>query len=499
MFKAVYEEGDELKLYTYKNILKGNESDIDLGNHSITRFKFIQDLRQLKLINIQDKPIKQSYLDYIEFLLTNMYELNQNEYKSIFGKGSCPIQCRTLTNEQNVNKFIGYLKINLENYLTNVELISNDQLEVCHKFVDINKNLTKEVEPTPMWDSWLSRFEEIDRTLFMAFTFSIFKADSRVKAMLYILDREGSTGKSLISRVFDRYIGKENSNAVISFNPKDNGRFSNVGLDKALIILISENTELNLLENPTIKKILGNDRMTIEGKGTNQYDTYVKGKIMVFSNERLYSNNKSSNNDRLLEIEIVKEQDISHPKVSSFFKKDKKDKNKVQFLENVNSEMVEDAFIEELDSFLIKCKEHYGHYISGDLLISPKERDIRKTGIDLFIDTYFDIEGKDFYSINDIKKLTYKDGISLNTFDACVEHFREELDKDLSIPQIKKLKSTTRYGDAGSKFKKSGERMRFKGVKLKNKFKMEADTLVELINEGEYNKEKNNKDTYGIE
>ena len=150
----------------------------------------------------------------------------------------------------------------------NIVSISNSTNEYCFSYIpleqirELNKN-----NPTPAWDNFLLQFNlEVERELFMAFVYGIFKADNFGRQILW-LQGAGLSGKSTIVNVIADELKRYGEHLVRTIAGRFNfDKYGFDGLDQARLSIVSDTKERALLSRPEILQITGNDYVHVQGK-----------------------------------------------------------------------------------------------------------------------------------------------------------------------------------------------------------------------------------------
>src|SRR5574344_861532 len=83
---------------------------------------------------------------------------------------------------------------------------TNDKNVKALRYIDLSTVCKK--GPHPRWDFYWKRYTPAEAKVYKAFIWSIFKADSRGRQMLYIYDPQGYSGKSVVTNVIAKFVGE---------------------------------------------------------------------------------------------------------------------------------------------------------------------------------------------------------------------------------------------------------------------------------------------------
>lgn len=164
------------------------------------------------------------------------------------------------------------------------KLYSNDPDEPALLHIDLD-TLIKPGE-CPSWDFYFSsRYTPEEAKVLRVFLFCIFYAKNKTRQMLYILDVDGFSGKSLLINVITRVLGAKYVQAV----QKDslNNQFSMAKVWDKILVSISDNKNPQLLRSEKLHMMTGGDQADIEKKGKDSFIARLQMKVIASGNTRL--------------------------------------------------------------------------------------------------------------------------------------------------------------------------------------------------------------------
>jgi len=239
--------------------------------------------------------------------------------------------------------------------VVNVPPISNSPHEYCFSYIpleqirELNKNSS-----IPAWDNFLLQFNlEVERELFMAFVYSIFKANNYGRQILW-LQGAGLSGKSTIANVIADELKCYGNHLVKTIPGKFNfDKYGFDGLDKARLAIISDTKERAILSRPEILQITGNDYVSVQGKFKHAKTIKIFNKVMAVSNVSPFiSINKLHETSRMLYLRLDTE--LCKERFNYWYKNtDNKGDWKVQLHK-------------EFNTFLGNCAIYYYKYLVMD-------------------------------------------------------------------------------------------------------------------------------------
>lgn len=164
------------------------------------------------------------------------------------------------------------------------KLYSNDPAEPALLHIDLDKMIKP--GPCPNWDFYFSsRYTPEEAKVMRVFIFCIFYAKNKTRQMLYILDVDGFSGKSLIINVISRVLGQKYVQAV----QKDSlsNQFSIAKVWDKILVSISDNKNPQLLRSEKLHMMTGGDQADVEKKGRDSFSARLQMKVIASGNTRL--------------------------------------------------------------------------------------------------------------------------------------------------------------------------------------------------------------------
>lgn len=164
------------------------------------------------------------------------------------------------------------------------KLFSNDPNETALHHIDI-ENLMDYEGKHPTWDFYFLRFDPQEARVIRAFIFAIVYAKNRSRQILYILDVDGFSGKSVLINVLTQVLGAKYVQAV----QKDslNNQFSMAKVWDKILVSISDNKNPQLLRSEKLHMMTGGDQADIEKKGRDSFSARLQMKVIASGNVKL--------------------------------------------------------------------------------------------------------------------------------------------------------------------------------------------------------------------
>lgn len=140
-------------------------------------------------------------------------------------------------------------------------------------------------EPCPTWDFWLKRFTDDEAKVFMAYVWSIFDAGNTSRQLLYIYDKDGFSGKSVVLNAIFNGLGEDLCVAL----QKDSlsNQFAMAKIYGKRLITIDDNKNPNLVRSEKMHMILGGAVAEIEQKGRNSFSAKLCCRVIACGNTML--------------------------------------------------------------------------------------------------------------------------------------------------------------------------------------------------------------------
>ena len=139
--------------------------------------------------------------------------------------------------------------------------------------------------PCPTWEFWLKRFTEDEAKVFMAYVWSIFDAGNTSRQLLYIYDKDGFSGKSVVLNAIFNGLGEDLCVAL----QKDSlsNQFAMAKIYGKRLITIDDNKNPNLIRSEKMHMILGGAVAEIEQKGRNSFSAKLCCRVIACGNVML--------------------------------------------------------------------------------------------------------------------------------------------------------------------------------------------------------------------
>ena len=160
---------------------------------------------------------------------------------------------------------------------------SNDPNVPALNYLDLDAIVSE--TPCPTWEFWLKRFTDDEAKVFMAYVWSIFDADNKGRQALYIYDKDGFSGKSVVLNAIFNGLGEKLCVAL----QKDSlcNQFALAKVYDKRFITIDDNKNCYLFKGEKPHMILGGGMAEIELKGRNSFSTRLCCRIIACGNVML--------------------------------------------------------------------------------------------------------------------------------------------------------------------------------------------------------------------
>lgn len=209
----------------------------------------------------------------------------------------------------------------------------------------------------PTWDFYMKRFSEDDAAVFKAFIWSILDAKNNGRQMLYVYDRHGFSGKSVVTNVISQFLG---SSLVVALQKDSlNNQFAMAKIWNKRLIVIDDNKNKNLIKGTKIHMITGGGLAEIEYKGRNSFTSRLQCKIIANGNTAISIDTSA---DHEVTRTIIVKTEMKDEYLKEFCKVDKNGNlcrypdGKPVFLGSAN---FESDLLNEFPVFLNQCKAEY--------------------------------------------------------------------------------------------------------------------------------------------
>lgn len=235
------------------------------------------------------------------------------------------------------------------------KVFSNSIDEPALNYLDI-ENICKPGE-CPTWNFYMKRFSEDDAAVFKAFIWGILDAKNNGRQMLYVYDRNGFSGKSVVTNVISQFLG---SGLVVALQKDSlNNQFAMAKIWNKRLIVIDDNKNPNLVKGTKIHMITGGGVAEIEYKGRNSFMSRLQCKIIANGNTALSIDTAA---DHEVTRTIIIKTEMKEEYMKQFCKVDEKgnlcryNDGRPVFLGSAN---FESDLLEEFPVFLTQCKAEY--------------------------------------------------------------------------------------------------------------------------------------------
>lgn len=182
------------------------------------------------------------------------------------------------------------------------ELILETEPEIVADIADIpnlsffNKVVMKDLDKKKLevWIDWLDKIATKEHAkIFMQWIGGIFDHKNKNRNMLFLVGG-GATAKSVAMNSIYEAITKIMPSGTASINTESNSErwLNSVALGKRFL-LVSDSSDLHILNNQVIKTITGNDITKIEFKGKSEFSARLYSRVAVVSNFTPYVSYKN--------------------------------------------------------------------------------------------------------------------------------------------------------------------------------------------------------------
>lgn len=163
-------------------------------------------------------------------------------------------------------------------------IFSNDPDEPALNHVDL-KTLIDKNHSHPTWDRYFKRFSEDDAKVLRAFIWGIFDAENNGRQLLYIYDKDGFSGKSVLMNAIASALGS----SLVAALQKDslNNQFSIAKIWDKRLVVIGDNKNPHLIRSEKMHMILGGDTADVERKGRDSFAVKLMAKVIASGNTPL--------------------------------------------------------------------------------------------------------------------------------------------------------------------------------------------------------------------
>lgn len=239
---------------------------------------------------------------------------------------------------------------------------TNDRAIKALHFLDLNAICTE--GPHDRWDFYWKRFSAEEAEVYKAFIWSILKADSHGRQMLYIYDPQGYSGKSVVTNVITRFLGTDLVQNLQKDSLTNQFAFSKI-YDKRLVVY-SDNKNPSLARSEKFHLMTGGDSAEVERKGSSSFSYRMNLKLIANGNTAL-----------TIDTEALHERTrviVLHPKVTNEILKeicvlgddDEPQKTPEGSYKFIGDGKFEDQLFGEFSNMLSECKTAYEKLCPND-------------------------------------------------------------------------------------------------------------------------------------
>ncbi len=217
--------------------------------------------------------------------LNMMVEINQEET----GKVTKPIDIffgamsDRVTPLRFVVEHADVLASNPDNMIPMPAIYTNDSNVPALNYLNLDELVNS--QPCPTWDFYLTRYTDDEAKVFMAYIWSIFDANNTGRQLLYIYDKDGFSGKSVVIDAITSLLGTRLCVAL----QKDslNNQFSMAKIWDKRLVTIDDNKNPNLIRSEKMHMLLGSGIAEIEQKGRNSFSSKLSCRVIACGNTML--------------------------------------------------------------------------------------------------------------------------------------------------------------------------------------------------------------------
>lgn len=222
-------------------------------------------------------------------------------------------------------------------------------------YLDI-ENICQDGE-CPTWNFYMKRFSEDDAAVFKAFIWSVLDASNNGRQLLYIYDRQGFSGKSVVTNVLNQFLG---SNLVAALQKDSlNNQFSMAKIWNKRLVVIDDNKNPNLIKGGKMHMITGGGLAEIEQKGRNSFSSRLQCKVIANGNTAIEIDTSA---DHEVTRTIVIKTEMKDEYLKEFCKVDDNG-NLCRYKDGrpifIGSSTFESYLLNEFPIFLNQCKAEY--------------------------------------------------------------------------------------------------------------------------------------------
>lgn len=147
------------------------------------------------------------------------------------------------------------------------KMFSNNPDEPALNFIDL-AHLAVE-GPCPTWDKYMERFSQGEQEVFKAFIYSIYNVNNTGRQLLYVYDKHGYSGKSVMLAAISSLLPPR----IVQTLQKDSlsNQFGLAKLYGKRLITIPDNKNTKLVVSEKMHMVTGGDSADIEFKGRDSF------------------------------------------------------------------------------------------------------------------------------------------------------------------------------------------------------------------------------------
>jgi|GEM_PF-5550566 hypothetical protein len=356
-------------------------------------------------------------------------------------------------------------------FISDIVQFTNDENVPAYCYFDLNLVATGEHYFWTMFESQMASYAV---PIFRAFIYSIFKAGSKGRQILYLYD-DGDTGKSKILSALTDFGGISFSSSIQPTALSD--KFFGTYFFGYRLITAADITASHFSKFDIIKKVSGGDKIPCEFKNRTPFFFYPDVKIFVITNKPpALDLDKKHQTSRTIAIKLTK---TTNPEYLKHFSQTDEYGNLVYEDGEpipIGFNGLVDELVKEMPAYLATAKHSYETLCphDGEIILSKEFRDAMKNVesddsafLRSLVDEYLEFGDKKKIFVRDlaiIKKI-HQTNLDMNN-----------VDKDLIPDFLKKkscVKGTIRIGNQVTEG--------YRGVGLNANWKIENNCLVRVI------------------
>lgn len=291
------------------------------------------------------------------------------------------------------------------------KIYSNDPNEEAFYHLDLEAILDHDGSH-PTWDKFMLRFSPSEGKVIMAYVWSILDAKNNGRQMLYFLDHDGFSGKSILMACITEVLGTR----LVAALQKDslNNQFSMDKIWNKILVVIDDNKNRYILRSEKMHQILGSGYADVEPKGKRSFTHRLRCKVIVNGNVKpVIDPDANHERTRLIIIE---------PKVTTEMKKefcvlDEHGNLKLDSFGHeqfIGDQSFEENLKAEFRSFLVECKAAYEELCpTRSSIILPDDMveklytmsDDTYDTLESYVDSYLEFDPKYRINVTDFRDI----------------------------------------------------------------------------------------------